>query len=123
MRTIYLARVTDAEDIDKTWNGFNVFITGVAELHLAIICACAPSLKYVFGRYFGDGVSKTSSARNRILDYNGTSQASGTGSGRTMQEQQVEKMDSSMMKCLRGKGTWYADTETGSTVDSSLPVE
>jgi hypothetical protein len=123
MRTIYLTHVTSANDIDKTWNEFNVFITGVAELHLAIICACAPSLKYVFGRYFGDGVGKTPSARNRILRYNSTSQASRTGSGKTMQEQIHEEMDKPMTKYLKGKGTWYVDTETSCTGDPSRTVE
>jgi hypothetical protein len=39
---------------DKTWVGFNGYVAGLAEANLGFICACAPSLNRLFGRYFGD---------------------------------------------------------------------
>jgi hypothetical protein len=38
--------------LDKFWLAFNVFAASVAECNLSIVCACAPSLKALFGRYF-----------------------------------------------------------------------
>jgi hypothetical protein len=46
--------------IDKFWLGFNVFAASVAECNLSIFCACAPSLKALFGRYFHGLTTKMS---------------------------------------------------------------
>ncbi|KAF2396765.1 hypothetical protein EJ06DRAFT_482660, partial [Trichodelitschia bisporula] len=43
-RTIFLGR-TQAEVLDKSWAAFEVFVTSIAECNVAIMCACAPSLK------------------------------------------------------------------------------
>jgi hypothetical protein len=51
VRTYYLVRV-ESSDIDKTWNGFNVFVAGIAELNLGIMCACAPSVHHFFKDFF-----------------------------------------------------------------------
>jgi hypothetical protein len=112
-RTVYLARV-ESDNVDKTWQGFTVFAAGIVELYLAIICACAPSLKYVFGRYFAYGGSRGSSARNGVLVHSSTSEGLGTDSRSTVREQGHEEMDSPMAKTMVGKETWYLDTETGS---------
>ena len=53
VRTVYLSKV-ESDDIDKTWNSFNVFVAGMAEENVAIICACAPSLKSCFRNFFKD---------------------------------------------------------------------
>jgi hypothetical protein len=60
VRTVYLVRV-DSTAIDKTWNGFNVFVTGMAELNIGIMCACAPSTQHFMRRY---GQSATSKMRS-----------------------------------------------------------
>lgn len=46
--------------VDKFWLGFNVFAASVAECNLSIVCACAPSLKALFGRYFRGLTTKIS---------------------------------------------------------------
>src|SRR5262249_5822032 len=51
VRTVYLGRVQGLV-LDKFWLAFNVFAASVAECNLSIVCACAPSLKALFGRYF-----------------------------------------------------------------------
>jgi len=53
VRTAYLSQVQSLS-VDKTWLGFNVFVAGIAEGNLGIICACAPSLKSCFRVYFKD---------------------------------------------------------------------
>ena len=61
VRTIYLVRI-ETNDPDKSWNGFNVFVAGIAELNLGIICACAPSLKYLFQGPLRDLATKRSTS-------------------------------------------------------------
>jgi hypothetical protein len=48
-----------AGGLDKPWLSYNAFAAGVAEVNVAIICACAPSLKSFFGNFFRDHLSKT----------------------------------------------------------------
>jgi hypothetical protein len=62
-RTIFLKKV-QAEEIDKSWAAFEVYVTSIAECNVGIICACAPSLKAFFGRFFNDVTSKYSSKMN-----------------------------------------------------------
>jgi hypothetical protein len=50
-------------DIDKTWNGFDVFAAGMAEVNLGIMCACAPSIQH-FVKGFSRGVSTKMSSIN-----------------------------------------------------------
>src|ERR1700761_7834702 len=50
VRTYYLVQV-DSSSIDKSWHGFNVFVTGMAEFHIGMMCACAPSTQHFFKRY------------------------------------------------------------------------
>jgi hypothetical protein len=59
-RTIYLVKV-QANVLDKTWYAFDVCASGVAECNIAIVCACAPSLKAVTGRFFANLSSLASS--------------------------------------------------------------
>ncbi|KAM3414013.1 hypothetical protein BST61_g10675 [Cercospora zeina] len=62
-RTYYLWVMR--ETMDSTWIGHKFFASSVVECQLAIICACAPSLRAFFRRYvrdtlkrsFGSGVS------------------------------------------------------------------
>ena len=60
VRTVYLVRV-QSTSIDKSWNGFSVFVSGMAELNIGIMCACAPSTKHFMRRY---GHSMTSKFRS-----------------------------------------------------------
>ncbi|QDS67865.1 hypothetical protein FKW77_007831 [Venturia effusa] len=56
VRTIQLSKV-QGFDFDKTWLGFNVFVAGIAEGNIGIICACAPSIKSCFRAYFRDNTA------------------------------------------------------------------
>jgi hypothetical protein len=51
-RTVYLSEAVDPKQWDKTWIGFNSFVAGLAEANLGFICACAPSLNRLFGKFF-----------------------------------------------------------------------
>jgi hypothetical protein len=57
VRTYYLGKA-EGSNPDKTWIAFNVFVAGIAEGNVAIICACAPSLKSFFGVFFRDHMPK-----------------------------------------------------------------
>ncbi|KAF2434105.1 hypothetical protein EJ08DRAFT_694126 [Tothia fuscella] len=57
VRTIYLRKVQE-EIYDKIWVVFNIYVTSIAEMNIAIVCACAPSLKALFGRYYDTMSSK-----------------------------------------------------------------
>ena len=59
VRTVFLGRAQELM-VDKFWLAFNVFVASVAECNLAIVCACAPSLKALFGRYFRGLTTKMS---------------------------------------------------------------
>lgn len=59
-RTIFLHR-SQAETIDKGYVSYNALAAGTAECNVAIVCACAPSLKMLFGRYFRDLTTKSNS--------------------------------------------------------------
>jgi hypothetical protein len=48
---------------DKTWVAFNGYVAGLAEANLGFICACAPSLNRLFGRFFR-GLSLNGSRHN-----------------------------------------------------------
>jgi hypothetical protein len=60
VRTIFLCQV-DSSNPDKTWLGFTVIAAGTIEGNLAIICACAPSLRSCFRNFFRDNFSTESS--------------------------------------------------------------
>jgi hypothetical protein len=65
IRTVYLSRIQSSE-IDKTWLGFNVCAAGIAESKLGIICACAPSIRKYFLRFFD--TSSTDSREPSIVE-------------------------------------------------------
>ncbi|KAF2434915.1 hypothetical protein EJ08DRAFT_438029 [Tothia fuscella] len=47
IRTVYVRRL-EGDSIDKTWLLSSVFIAGIAECNIGIVCACAPSLTSYF---------------------------------------------------------------------------
>jgi hypothetical protein len=53
VRTIYQGRSL-SDGVDVSWLSFTVYAAGIAESNLAIICACAPSLKFVLSNFFRD---------------------------------------------------------------------
>jgi hypothetical protein len=61
VRTYYLGKVT-SDEYDKTWYGFDVFVATVAECDVSIMCACAPSIKSISGRFFQNMSSIKNSA-------------------------------------------------------------
>jgi hypothetical protein len=73
VRTYYLSQAEEPI-ADKTWILFTVWISSIVECNVAVICACAPSLNFVFGKFFRDvstaitgskGSSWNSGSRNR----------------------------------------------------------
>jgi hypothetical protein len=60
VRTIFLGQVYSSNP-DKTWLGFTVIVAGTIEGNLAIICACAPSLRSCFRNFFRNNFSTKSS--------------------------------------------------------------
>lgn len=50
LRTFYLYQAEIS--LDKTWAAYNTFVLSIAEANIGIICACAPSLNRLFGRFF-----------------------------------------------------------------------
>lgn len=52
---------------DTSWTAFNLFVWALLECHLAIIFACAPSLRAFLRRYLGEAFNRTfhSSSNNR----------------------------------------------------------
>jgi hypothetical protein len=66
---VYVGQVQDPKYIDKTWAGFNGYVTGIVEGTVGIMCACAPSLRRFLGVWFrgqmrstGSGTPKTPSS-------------------------------------------------------------
>ena len=58
---------------DTSWTGFNLFVWALLECHLAIIFACAPSLRAFMRRYLGETFRSTfrssnNRSRNRTND-------------------------------------------------------
>jgi hypothetical protein len=53
VRTIYQGLALSG-GIDVSWMSYAVYAAGIAESNLAIICACAPSLKFVLSNFFRD---------------------------------------------------------------------
>jgi len=53
--------------MERTGVGANTLIASTAEVHLAIICACAPSLRSIFKQYFRRPASRYSTARSGTL--------------------------------------------------------
>lgn len=56
-RTYYLWRINHT--FDTSWTGFTLYVWSIVELHLAIICACAPSLRAFFRHYLRDTLKRT----------------------------------------------------------------
>jgi hypothetical protein len=48
---------------DLAWTGFNLLAWSLAETHIGIICACAPSLRAFFRRYVNLSSSRNSHNR------------------------------------------------------------
>ena len=53
VRTYYLSQAEEPI-ADKSWILFTVWIASIVECNVAVICACAPSLNFVFGKFFRD---------------------------------------------------------------------
>jgi hypothetical protein len=51
VRTIFISRGFGVIG-QKDWNLFNSLVACIAEANAGILCACAPSLRYIFGNYF-----------------------------------------------------------------------
>jgi hypothetical protein len=68
VRTVYLREVY-GDNPDKTWLGFTVIVAGTIEGHLAIVCACAPSLKSCFRNFFHGNLSTGGSNTTGTTEY------------------------------------------------------
>ena len=72
-RTYYLWEINHT--YDTSWTGFNLFVWSLLECHLAVIFACAPSLRAFLRRYLGEPFNRTfrstsynKSSRDRTKD-------------------------------------------------------
>ncbi|RDI88319.1 hypothetical protein Vi05172_g1937 [Venturia inaequalis] len=79
-RTIYLDRA-QAEVYDKSWLTFNIFVASIAECNVGIACACAPSMKTLFGRFFRDVSVKYGSGGNSQIRSKADSIKNNNGQG------------------------------------------
>lgn len=43
---------------DTTWTGYELFAWSIVECQMAIICACAPSLRVFLRRYLADTIKR-----------------------------------------------------------------
>jgi hypothetical protein len=59
-RTVFLVRTVKA--IDKYWEVFPLLIASITECNIAIVCACAPSVKAVARRFFSNKDSSENSS-------------------------------------------------------------
>ncbi|USW55931.1 hypothetical protein Slin15195_G092500 [Septoria linicola] len=59
-RTVYLWKIQHTAD--TTWTGHTLFAWSIVETQLAIMCACAPSLRAFFRRYLLDTLKRTCSS-------------------------------------------------------------
>jgi len=71
VRTVYLGQVYSSNP-DKTWLGFSVIVAGVVEGNLAILCACAPSLRSFFRNFFRDRWPTETSNPASSTEYSGS---------------------------------------------------
>ncbi|KAF2663488.1 hypothetical protein BT63DRAFT_120549 [Microthyrium microscopicum] len=67
VRTYYLSRA-ERPIADKSWVLFEVWAASIAECNMAIMCACAPSLKSVTGKYFREGFGSKNSSKDSSKD-------------------------------------------------------
>jgi hypothetical protein len=63
VRTYYLSKAEEPI-ADKSWILFTVWISSIVECNVAVICACAPSLNFVFGKFFRDVASVVSGSKD-----------------------------------------------------------
>ncbi|KAK0252515.1 hypothetical protein B0A54_05774 [Friedmanniomyces endolithicus] len=56
VRTYYIYQL--GVDYDMTWVGYHLIIWSSLELHMALICASAPSLRVLFRQYMSDPLSR-----------------------------------------------------------------
>jgi len=75
----------------------NCMIASVAELHLAIICACAPSLKAVFQRFFSSRLTKNGSSNSQRSDKQPESAGTDSKSSSNNQDDDKDHIDSPTM--------------------------
>jgi hypothetical protein len=110
VRTYYLVRV-ESSDIDKTWNGFNVFVAGIAELNLGIMCACAPSIQHFFKGFLRNLATKISSISGYSSSNSGVQNQVRARVGKSLGSTDLE---SSCVEVDNEVERW-ADKESGST--------
>jgi hypothetical protein len=72
---IYVAQIQDAKYLDKTWAGFNAYVTGIVEGSVGIMCACAPSLRRFLGIWFRGEMHSSNSSQTAKTPSSGESAA------------------------------------------------
>ena len=107
---------------DTSWTGFNLFVWALLECHLAIIFACAPSLRAFLRKYLGDAWNRTfrscsySHSHNRSRNDKNVSQNASTlrhsntladiesGKAYTMEQSVIEKPSDESMEVQTESG-------------------
>lgn len=77
-RTYYLYRMDEVTDL--SWTGFNLLAWSLAETHIGIVCACAPSLRAFFRKYVSLSSHRNSQRISRRLTADGGEDALAGGS-------------------------------------------
>lgn len=78
-RTVYMWKIHYVAD--QTWTGHTLFAWSIVETELAIICACAPSLRAFFRRYLLDTIMRTCSSGGVSHYANGGGEGGGSQKG------------------------------------------
>jgi hypothetical protein len=63
-RAVYVSRAL-TDGVDMSWLSYNALAAGIAESNLAVICACAPSLKSLLSNFFRDQFTKSGNSERR----------------------------------------------------------
>jgi hypothetical protein len=84
---VYVGQVQNPKYIDKTWAGFNGYVTGIVESTLGIMCACAPSLRRFLGVWFRGQMRSTGSRTPK------TPSSGDSGAKRSIRSGRVEDAD------------------------------
>lgn len=103
VRTIFLTKILDGKSFDLSWIGFETFAAAFAETQIGIICACAPSLKSIFARYFKGTLSHLKGPRSLSHDQDSSSERRMQGSSLRRPAAKALSIDSSEIELTNDK--------------------
>lgn len=107
---------------DTSWAGFDLFVWSLVECHLAIICACAPSLRAFLRRYFGEAFNRTFNSRSYERSGQGSKKSHiTTTTQRNSQMPQEQQVKGTSTVNERGVGQPYGEeVKRGAAIGSDV---